>query len=719
VISWVGSFNFPFNQIYFFQIKLDDPLPKRICKACELRIDQWSQFFQSCHALFEELQARLVQAQLIDRSQIDWTADRLKEEWNGTSQTERWDTMVSIVPIKKSSLSSHRKDFLDQEPSPSSDCYTGINGLLKAAEVTSLEENRPMEDVIEHGRKSRLDAQPSNNSYSNFYSYSSINESFTEDETIDNASPLGPINLTGSHYEEEQVHQWRHKAENSQLNSPDSEGKISVVTSKTNMTAEELVNLLSNRNLLPKGHLTQALMSQHIGVSSGQILQELDQKQFNSTRNNAVEPAMLCDTECPGSFSNSEEGSAEDWGSTGNSVGHSEQDARYVPVLATTGNPPETQDQEPDQPRVSIPVTVEQMQNPRILSQKELTELSSLFERGDKQGILAFIVKATKQTVRLWRCTRCSASIEGLMKHLEDHYVMIHNVEPQYECDLCDTVLLNSHQYSRHWASHIPIKRCDICNKVAGNLYSVSCGEGNQRRVVCETCGRRYIMPTMEPLTSSLSPSLVRSSKRSNSGSEDGKFACNVCGKRLKSKQTLNTHMLLHKEDTASECPDCSRVFSTKAELKSHRSLEHEKDKRFVCPVSECQKRFKTRVALKGHETLHTGEKPYKCPICPKEIRAQSNFYTHLKVHRKRGEEIPPSMSHFGGGGGIRKSSPEATYQHKAPDIVIQKRLENFSTDGRIELSPGSEFTESPAASDLSLRTNQVSHSPWTYDLEQ
>ena len=115
-------------------------------------------------------------------------------------QTERWDTMVSIVPIKKSSLSSHRKDFLDQEPSPSSDCYTGINGLLKAAEVTSLEENRPMEDVIEHGRKSRLDAQPSNNSYSNFYSYSSINESFTEDETIDNASPLGPINLTGILY---------------------------------------------------------------------------------------------------------------------------------------------------------------------------------------------------------------------------------------------------------------------------------------------------------------------------------------------------------------------------------------------------------------------------------------------------------------------------------------------------------------------------------------
>jgi len=52
---------------------------------------------------------------------------------------------------------------------------------------------------------------------------------------------------------------------------------------------------------------------------------------------------MLHDTECPGSSSNSEQGSTEDWRSTGNSVEQSEQDARYLPVLATTGNPPKTQ----------------------------------------------------------------------------------------------------------------------------------------------------------------------------------------------------------------------------------------------------------------------------------------------------------------------------------------------------------------------------------------
>ncbi|KAK2728061.1 hypothetical protein QYM36_008515, partial [Artemia franciscana] len=77
--------------------------------------------------------------------------------------------------------------------------------------------------------------------------------------------------------------------------------------------------------------------------SRRQILQEFDKKQFNSTRNSAVEPTMLHDTECPGSSSNSEQDSTEDWRSTGNSVEQSEQDSCYLPVLATTGNPPKTQ----------------------------------------------------------------------------------------------------------------------------------------------------------------------------------------------------------------------------------------------------------------------------------------------------------------------------------------------------------------------------------------
>ncbi|XP_026088927.1 zinc finger protein Xfin [Carassius auratus] len=172
--------------------------------------------------------------------------------------------------------------------------------------------------------------------------------------------------------------------------------------------------------------------------------------------------------------------------------------------------------------------------------------------------------------------------------------------------------------------------------------------------------------------------------QRENSNGNKRVYDCPVCLKRFGAPSKLKRHCLIHTNQRPFQCSLCSRAFRERYHLNIHikthtnpvkrrtPSLQSYKDncsqtsksrlkpfpknrttqndtssthkqkaaatdviktnsgatKGHWCPI--CFKCFKAPSKLKRHILIHTGEKPFKCSVCPKAFREKS----HLKVHK-------------------------------------------------------------------------------------
>lgn len=111
---------------------------------------------------------------------------------------------------------------------------------------------------------------------------------------------------------------------------------------------------------------------------------------------------------------------------------------------------------------------------------------------------------------------------------------------------------------------------------------------------------------------------------------EKRRYKCQTCGRRFTTKQTMETHMLIHNGHWM--CHTCGKTFATKTVLKNH-LVTHTGERDYKC--EHCGKAYRQSYSLTVHLLSHKGEKPHRCGVCSKLFRTGSQLERHQhKMHK-------------------------------------------------------------------------------------
>ena len=225
------------------------------------------------------------------------------------------------------------------------------------------------------------------------------------------------------------------------------------------------------------------------------------------------------------------------------------------------------------------------------------------------------------------KCDTCSKEFEfeaELLLHVNNDHLNrksnnIANFDPEYsENSQCFTRPVNENTRCDKWNKQLSSKDDlrDLRNQTLNN-------PSDEKRFDCDYCEKR--------LSSKFA--LQTHMLRKHDDKRFAKYSCNFCEKKFLAKYYHDEHLLSHESyDTVNEhfrCDQCEKRYLTKNALKKHISIVHDKTKNFKCDI--CGKAFNRKHHMKGHmKTVHSDEKKFACDYCDKKCKTRMGVKYHM-----------------------------------------------------------------------------------------
>ncbi|XP_061727246.1 zinc finger protein 626-like isoform X2 [Cydia pomonella] len=249
-------------------------------------------------------------------------------------------------------------------------------------------------------------------------------------------------------------------------------------------------------------------------------------------------------------------------------------------------------------------------------------------------------------------CGETFTSRTGLKAHKTRSHKKVNL--PELRCRRCRTQFENMDALKRHKDTYANNKcdsnlsACSQCGESCASADALILHAHAQHGVqlyTCDTCTKSF---TSKPSLATHIDRVHRLLRPPKADYSDGgrrsqpdwlhwASVCEHCGKRLSCLATLKIHMNKHTGERPYKCSLCPKAYMTPYGLNNHQAF-HTGVRKWQCP--ECPATFMHQSSVYQHRKIHTGERSHQCTICEKYFTQSGSLYTHVKyVHMK---ETPP-----------------------------------------------------------------------------
>lgn len=231
---------------------------------------------------------------------------------------------------------------------------------------------------------------------------------------------------------------------------------------------------------------------------------------------------------------------------------------------------------------------------------------------------------------RPWVCSEsnCHKSYKTKIDLLQHQRTHDKRRGETFQCEICEEVFKLRSTFNLHMRRHTTVKgpkQCEECDGIFINLRAhVKEVHQRLREHVCYLCAKEF----------SKRSGLNRHIQTVHDKLRN--WSCDLCEKSFGEKAQMQRHRKTHFKPLTTEFDDFQPEFLEEAII-DEEIIEDKK--RFMCGI--CKKKVNTKAALRRHKAIvHEKKRPWLCDLCPRRYGEKSNLMRHIKTHVDDDEPI-------------------------------------------------------------------------------